>query len=57
MRYYRTEVRNTLNVPLRVIRFEAFVQQGGRWVGGNATGRYLFSYQQSADERKSQGRL
>jgi hypothetical protein len=39
--YYRTEVRNTLTVPLRITRFEAYVQQDGRWVAGNVTGRSL----------------
>jgi hypothetical protein len=41
MWFYRTEVRNTLDVPLRITRFEAYVQQGGRWVARNITGRSL----------------
>jgi len=41
MWYYRTEVRNTLDVPLRVVWFEAFHQEEGQWVPGNITGRTL----------------
>jgi len=41
MWYYRTEVRNTLSVPLRIVRFEAYKEQDGRWVAGNVTGRSL----------------
>ena len=41
MWYYRTEVCNTLDVPLRVVWFEAFHWEGGRWVPGNITGRTL----------------
>jgi hypothetical protein len=38
---YKTEVRNTLDVPLRIFRFEAYVQKDGRWQAGNVMGRSL----------------
>jgi hypothetical protein len=41
MWYYRTEVRNTLHLPLRVVWFEAFHREGRKWVPGNITGRTL----------------
>jgi hypothetical protein len=41
MWFYRTQVRNTLNVPLRITRFQAYVQENGQWVGGNVMGRTL----------------
>jgi hypothetical protein len=41
MWYYRTEVRNICDVPLRITRFEAYHQAAGRWVAGNIMGRSL----------------
>lgn len=38
---YSTEVRNTLDVPLRITSFEAYVQKDGKWVAGNVMGRTL----------------
>lgn len=44
MWFYRTEVRNTLDVPLRVFKFEAFSWDGQRWVAGNIMGRELTAH-------------
>jgi hypothetical protein len=41
MWYYRTEVRNTLDVPLTIVWFEAYRWDGKRWRAGNVTGRDL----------------
>jgi hypothetical protein len=41
MWYYRTEVRNTLEVPLRVIWFEGFTRRGWLWVPSNIMRRTL----------------
>ncbi len=38
---YRTEVRNTLDVPLRIVWFEAFTWHGSRWVPETIAGRTL----------------
>lgn len=35
MWYYRTEVRNNTDVPLRVVSFEAYLRIGGRWMPRN----------------------
>ena len=43
MWFYRTEVHNTLDVPLRVYKFEAFSWDRRRWVAGNIMGRELTS--------------
>jgi len=41
MWYYRTDVKNTLDVPLRVVWFEAYHVENGKWIPGNVTGRTL----------------
>ncbi len=41
MWFYRTEVRNTLEVPLRVVWFEGFTRVGWQWIPGNIMGRNL----------------
>jgi hypothetical protein len=41
MWYYRTDVKNNLDVPLRVIWFEGYTQVNGRWVANNILGRTL----------------
>lgn len=41
MWYYRTEVTNHSDRPLRIVEFECFVRRGGRWVAGNLRGRSL----------------
>lgn len=41
MFYYRTEVRNLLTVPLRIIWFEGFTFADGRWHGKNILNRAL----------------
>lgn len=41
MWYYRTEVRNTTDSPLRVVWFEAYSRALGRWSAGNIKGRTL----------------
>ncbi len=41
MWYYRTEVRNTTDSPLRVVWFEAYSRDFGKWEPGNITGRTL----------------
>jgi len=41
MWFYRTEIRNTLAVPLRVYKFEAYGWDGQQWVAGNVMGREL----------------
>ena len=41
MWYYRTEVRNNTNMPLRVVWFEAYRRRWFTWVPGNVTGREL----------------
>jgi hypothetical protein len=41
MHYYRTEVKNVSDRPLRVVWFEAFHEMKGTWYGGNVLGRVL----------------
>lgn len=41
MWFYKTEVRNTLDVPLTIIKFEAYKLKNGQWVAGNITGKTL----------------
>ena len=38
---YRTEVRNNTDRPLRVVQFQAFRYERGRWAPGNTKGRVL----------------
>ncbi|RYG68952.1 hypothetical protein EON80_10660 [bacterium] len=39
--FYRTEVTNTLDEPLQILRFEAFFWVENRWVASNVLGRPL----------------
>jgi hypothetical protein len=41
MDYYRTEVRNQSERPLKIVWFEGFSRVDGRWVPGNVLGRVL----------------
>ena len=41
MWFYRTEVRNNLDVPLRVRKFEAFHWDGSKWIAGTIMKREL----------------
>lgn len=41
MWYYRTEVHNATGNPLRIIWFEGYGRQKGRWVAANVLGRPL----------------
>jgi hypothetical protein len=41
MWYYTTAVRNVLDMPLRVVWFEAYSWVGGRWVANNIMRRPL----------------
>src|ERR1700693_716952 len=43
MWYYRTDVKNNLDVPLRIIWFEGYNQLNGRWMAGNILGRTMTS--------------
>jgi hypothetical protein len=48
MWYYRTEVINTTNKPLRIIWFESYFNFDGHWYGSNAFGKTLRSKDFSA---------
>lgn len=41
MHYYRTEVKNVSNGPLKIVWFEAYAERGGTWHASNALGRVL----------------
>ena len=41
MRYYRTEVRNVSDRPLKIVWFEGYREVDGTWKPGNALGRVL----------------
>src|SRR5690242_10243744 len=41
MWYYRTEVRNNTDRPLRVVKFEGYMKVFGRWVPNNIKRREL----------------
>ena len=41
MYYYRTEVRNLSNRPLKIVWFEGYGEDEGRWYPGNVLGRVL----------------
>src|SRR6267143_7006399 len=41
MDYYRTEVRNVSNRPLKIVWFEGYGQVGDAWRPGNVLGRVL----------------
>lgn len=43
MWYYRTEVKNNLNVPLRITHFESYFYENGEWVNRNVKKRTLTS--------------
>ena len=43
MWYYRTEVRNNLNKPLKITSFDALSLENGKWVRRNVLGRRLDS--------------
>ena len=39
--YYRTEVRNTLKVPVQIIKFDSYGLVNGKWVANNVMNREL----------------
>jgi len=41
MHYYRTEVRNTSERPLKIVWFEGYMYADGVWYPGNVLGRVL----------------
>ena len=41
MYYYRTEVRNLSNRPLKIVWFEGYGEDDGHWYPGNILGRVL----------------
>ena len=41
MHYYRTEVKNVSDHPVKIVWFEAYRENGGTWYPGNVLGRAL----------------
>jgi hypothetical protein len=41
MHYYRTEVRNNLKRPIKIVWFEGYRKHAGKWYPGNVLGRAL----------------